>query len=470
VAEWKDSTEGKNRVRTATKWQPAELSIVAVGADPGATIRSQGMDTQTAQQTDPPPIAGRAAINLEIRGIAKVAGLPQTWIDSQIDVVASVEEARAAAFAAMQVRSAAADSIRTATATISGHDAADPEWRVRTIGEAIFSRMSGTAPSEAARPYVNLTMVELAKDCLRSSGLQTTGSPATIMERALLSTSDLPAIMADSVNRTLRMAYKAAPSGLKRIARQTTARDFRMKHRIQLSAAPTLLAVGEDGEFRAGAISDQEETYRLATYGRIIGLPRQAFVNDDLGALDDLTRRMGVAAANFEALFLRDTLVANANMTDGFPVFSTQHNNLAGTGTVISQTSLSAARLAMRQQLGLAGEAIDVTPKFIVVPSSLETIAERELTQVQATQTSNVATFAFLDLIVEPRLANQTQWYLVADPAAIEGIEYSYLEGEEGPQTFSEVGFEVDGMRFKIREDFGAAVIEYRGLYANPGA
>jgi hypothetical protein len=156
VMEWKDSTEGGKRVRTATKWSPAELSIVAVGADPGAAIRSQQMETQAREtNTDHSVIENRAPINIEIRGIAKVAGLPQTWTDSQIDAGATIEAARAAAFAAMQARSAAADSIRTATAGISGHDVNDPEWRIRTIGEAIHCRMSGTAPSDAARPYAD---------------------------------------------------------------------------------------------------------------------------------------------------------------------------------------------------------------------------------------------------------------------------------------------------------------------------
>ena len=41
--------------------------------------------------------------------------------------------------------------------------------------------------------------------------------------------------------------------------------------------------------------------------------------------------------------------------------------------------------------------------------------------------------------------------------------------GEEGPQTFSEIGFDVDGIKYKIREDFGAGWCEPRGWYLNPG-
>jgi hypothetical protein len=282
VDEWRDTIEGGQRVRIAVKWTPVELSLVAVGADPAATIRGEQMET---------PIVNRASV----RAIARAAGLPQNWIDAQIDADATIAEAQSAAFVAMQMRNAAAAAVRVATAGISGHDSNDPEWRVATIGEAIYCRMTGAAPSEAARPYAGLTMVELARDCLRTRGLQTTGSPATILERAMLTTSDLPLIMADSVNRTMRQAYAAAPSGLKRVCRQTTAQDFRAKHRIQLSSAPALLPVNEHGEFVSGAIADQEETYKLSTFGRIVGFTRQALVNDDLAALSDVSRAMADA-------------------------------------------------------------------------------------------------------------------------------------------------------------------------------
>ena len=335
--------------------------------------------------------------------------------------------------------------------------------------------MTATAPSEQARPFVGLTLVELARDCLRARGLSTMGSPATILERAvggggMMSTSDFPAILGDAVSRTMRQAYAEAPSGLRRVARQTTARDFRMKHRIQLSAAPTLEKVNEAGEFHSDAIVDQKESYKIDTYGRILGLTRQAIINDDLGAFSDLTRRMGQSAAAFENQFLVDILEANAHMDDGENVFSAAHGNLAGgTGAAPSDTTLASARLAMRSQTGLAGELIDVTPRYVIVPSALETATEKVLTAIQAVQVTDVNPWSYLSLIVEPRLADPKKWFVVADPAIVDGLEYAYLEGEPGPSTFSEIGFDTDGVRYKIRLDFGAAFVEPRGWFCNPG-
>jgi hypothetical protein len=133
--------------------------------------------------------------------------------------------------------------------------------------------------------------------------------------------------------KTLRQAYPIAPAGVREVARATTARDFRAKHRIQFSTAPTLLPLNEQGEFVSGAMNDYDQTCAVTTIGRIVGFTRQAMVNDDLGAFADTTRRMGVAAAAFEATFLANIVSSNPTLADGNQVFSSPHGNVIGTGS-----------------------------------------------------------------------------------------------------------------------------------------
>lgn len=481
VQEWKESTEASGRrVKTATRWTPVELSLVSVPADRQATIRQEAALTATANPAAAPDqmqqtaAADRAAVNVEIRSIGRLAGLDQAWIDQQIDAGASVETARAAAFEAMRTRSANANAVRTTTVNITT-DPTDPEIRARAIGEALFARINPAhTPSEQARAYVGLTIPEIARDCLRTRGLSTTGlSAASVIERALHTTSDFPIILGDTIGRTLRQAYSAAPAGVRRLARQTTARDFRAKHRIMLSAAPTLEKVAEHGEFKSGTMGEAKESYALGTYGRIIGISRQALVNDDLGAFADLSRRMGQAAAAFEADFLVQLLTsqsgAGPDMSDGNPLFDSDHGNLAASGDAIGESTLSAARLAMRGQVGLASELISVTPRYVLVSAVKETEAEKAISAIQATKTSDVNPFSALSVVVEPRLSGNA-WYVVADPAEIDGLEYAYLEGEPGPQIETKAGFEVDGVQIKVRLDYGAGFVDWRGWYRNPGA
>src|SRR5439155_26968720 len=124
--------------------------------------------------------------------------------------------------------------------------------------------------------------------------------------------------------------YQAPPSGLKAVARETSVADFRSKHRIMLdSTGFTLEQVNEDGEFKRGTMIDSDATYAISTYGKIFGITRQAMVNDDLGAFSDIARRLGISAAQFEANFLANFLLANSGdgptMTDGHPLFDTTH-------------------------------------------------------------------------------------------------------------------------------------------------
>ena len=75
-----------------------------------------------------------------------------------------------------------------------------------------------------------------------------------------------------------------------------------------------------------------------------------------------------------------------------------------------------------------------------------------------------------LSLVVEPRLTSATRWYVTADPGEIDGLEFAYLSGNEGPQVESRSGWDVDGVEIRVILDFGAGFIDHRGWFQNPGA
>lgn len=471
VAAWTEGRDGAQRTRTATRWTPVEVSIVPVPADAGAHFRNGETDmTETAAQ-----VQTRAETNAEIRSIATTAGLTREWADAQIDAEATPDAARTAAFVAMQTRSAEATTRTTRTEITMDHT--DPTVIATRAGEALYARSHPDHQISApARAFAHMSIAEHARESLRRSGISTSGLASdTILTRALHTTSDFPLIMGDAVNRELRAAYNAAPSGARQLARQSSARDFRLKRKLTLGDAPKLEKVLEDGEFKHGTINEGEETYRIATFGKIIGITRQAMINDDLGAFTDLPRKMGIAARAFENDFIVGMITANPAMSDGITVFSAQHGNVS---TIIdpqdpegddilglSFQTLAAARLAMRRQTAPGGMMIDVTPRFVLVPPELETQAEQLLAEIAASTTADVNPFANLTLLVEPRLVNPDLFYVVADPATMDGLEYAYLEGVPGPQMETRAGFEVDGVQTKIRLDFGAGWIDHRGWH-----
>jgi len=476
VEKWADGTEDGTRVRTAIRWTPHEISLVPSPADPGAHVRMEDTMPDTTTPKAGQETRTRAAVNAEIRSIAKVAGLDQTFVDDLIDREADADEARRAAFEALAKRSNA--NIRTEQIRVEiGESQDDPALRCRQMGEALYARINPRHDlSEPARRYAHATPVDMAKELLTLRGFQTTGlSPATLITRALHTTSDFPIILGDTVGRVLRDSYQAAPSGIRQLGRQTTARDFRSVNKIMLGEAPMLEKLNEHGEIKAGTMAEAREAYKVETWARKIGITRQVLVNDDLGAFSDLARRMGQAAAETEARILVDLLESNTGngpkMDDGKVLFHADRGNKAGTGAVISDATLSAARLALRTQKGLSGQPIRVTPKHLLVPPALETEAEKWLATVAAAKAADVNPFSgSLSLVVEPRLASATRWYVTADPGEIDGLEFAYLDGGEGPQVESKSGWDVDGVEIRVILDYGAGFVDHRGWYANAGA
>ena len=309
----------------------------------------------------------------------------------------------------------------------------------------------------------------MARRCVEATGFDTRGmAMAGIVTRGLHSTSDFPMLLANTAGKRLQSEFAAVPSALKRTARQSSARDFKAKTLVKLSGAPELLKVNEHGEFKRGSVSEASESYKIDTFGRIFGITRQALINDDLSAFASLAAKMGAAAGVFEAKTLSELLEANPTMADSKTVFHADHSNL--TDGPLSIESLAAARLLFRKQVGLSGDLVDLSPRYLIVPADLETSAEKLLTQIAATKTDDVPAAARgLELVVEPRLTDTTAWYLAAAPGQAEGLEYSYLEGQVGPYFETRYGFDVDGVEIKVRLDFGAAFVEHRSWVKSSG-
>ncbi|MFB6448936.1 HK97 family phage prohead protease [Bradyrhizobium tunisiense] len=458
VDEWRSGKDASGqRTMTAIRWSVREASFVAVPADPTARTRAANDDR-------------------DIRELGRRVGVAPDRVNALIDCGASIHDARRAFLNDMLDRSVTVRSV----GTMNMHNANtldNPEVFQRAAAEAMYARIAPNfTPAPQARQYVGMTCADIARECLHRVGVSTMGMTApSLITRALQTTSDYPALLANLMNKSLRDAYAVAPSGIRRIARETTAPDFRAKSRIQIDHSGfTLAPVLEGGEFQRGYFVDTAESYAVATYGKVFAISRQALINDDLGGLGDVTRRLGLAAAEFENEKLANLLQANSGagptMSDNVALFNAAHGNIASVAAAPNVTSLSAARLLMRSQTGPGGGIISAVPTFLLVPSALETVADQLAVATNPITFDEVNPFTKLTPIVEPRLTSATRWYLAADPALLPCIEYAYLAGAPGPQIETRVGFDVDGVETKVRLDFGCGIIEHRGLVTNAGA
>ena len=504
----------------AVDWTPFEISAVPVGADPAAGFRSVDPLSPCVVDRDDAPTAERIFMDETITAAAPatpIAATPETanhtpepLIDTQrlINQAQTAERERVGTIydlagrlglerglaedlitkgiAIDEVRRIILDKVaddadqkRTfaqISTPLGGLD--ERQTRREAVTNALLHRYSPTLfpLNEPARDYRGMTLLELSREFLASSGVNVRGmSRDEIATRALHSTSDFPEILAAVTNKTLRQAYDAYPQTFKPFCRQVQASDFRDITRVQLGEAPQLQKVNESGEFKRGTIGEARERYRVETYGRVVGITRQTIINDDLDAFTRLPAMYGTAIATLESDVVWGILTTNAAMGDGVALFHATHKNLASSGSALSTSSIGEARASMAKQTGIDKKTVlNIRPTYLLVPVSLELAAEQLLAQnLTPTKTADVVpqSIRSLAVIAEPRLdaTSQTSWFLTASPAQIDTIEYAYLEGQQGAYIETRNGFDIDGVEIKCRLDFGAKAIDWRGLYKNNG-
>ncbi|UWP88383.1 prohead protease/major capsid protein fusion protein [Aliiroseovarius crassostreae] len=464
VRKWTDSNDPvtRARVRTAAAWEINEVSAVPIPADPGSQFRGKNMENEDDLQTVENPTATetRAAI----RQICRSAGMTAEQADDMIDRDLSITEARAEAFEAMQRRTPA--RIRTAA------PANDDPAALRTRqSDALAFRMAGGELPDASREFVNMSLRDMAADALTRAGESTRGLSADeLFQRAAAhGTSDFPLLVSNAMGKVALDSYRAAESPLKALARQRTLPNFKESTSIRLGEMGRLEEMTEHGEFKATSRAEAGEKMALKTFGRAINVSRKLLIDDDLNMLGDMTAAIGAAAAQTEAEELVATFIGNPDLSDGTAVFATGRGNMAAAGADITETSLDAARLAMRGVKGLDGKTIiGVTPRYLVIGPELETKAEKLLAAIYAATTDDVQPIK-LKLVVEPRITG-TGWYVMADPAAVPSLQFAYLSSAQGVQIQRQEAWTTLGMQYRAFLDFGTGWADWRGAYFNEGA
>lgn len=371
------------------------------------------------------------------------------------------------------------------------------EKRAAVIESVLLHRVNpANALPEGAREFRGMTLTDLARDMLEANGVNTRGmsrieiAAEALTQRAggLHGTSDFTVILGNTVNRTLRAAYENAPQTFRPLVRETTVSDFKAVTRAQLGEAPKLEKVNEAGEFKRGTIGEGSESYKIATYGKIVGITRQALINDDLGAFTRLAQMFGMQAAQLESDLVWAEILSNPTMGDGTALFHLANHKNLQTAAAFGETPLSKMRAAMAKQVGIDGKTVlNIRPAYVIVPVDLENAAEKLLNAayVPSTTADAVAgSIRSLKALSEPRLDNglvhpvtgaviagsSTAYYTVADPAQADTVELAYLEGNRGVYTESKMGFNTDGVEIKVRLDAGAKVIDWRAFQKNVGA
>lgn len=399
---------------TLTRWLPHELSLVGVGADAGAQVRSDNEDskklydvelagyvaddttrnlptsdnpTKGIQGMTPEEAAALAAKEAETRQLeavksAKLAEkermvsirslcdshkVEATKRDEWTDGEMTIDQVRSALLdhnLAVQDAATRIDPLHVGAPVTSNYkDNAD--GMVRGISDAIVGNILDTkgVKFEAgveAKDFKNQgrSIVGAARHMLGAESGDhakfASMSKNEIIERSMNASGHFPKILANVANKSLQAFYQEIPATWESLADATSVSDFKNQTLYRVGEAGDLRKVNERGEYERSSIAESSETLNLLTYGRMISFTRQLLINDDMGALADAPRNFAQSVRRLESDLFWGLVLANPIMgEDGKAVFHADHDNV-GTPAALGDASLAEARKSARLQRGLA--------------------------------------------------------------------------------------------------------------------
>lgn len=520
---------GQVPILRALDWEPMEVSIVPIGADAGATVRSDAASTadqnacvivtrkiQEKQPMEPKitetenkatkdekiATAEREAVSTErarvgeIQRFGSAFGVDQTLTARHIAEGTSVEEFRKIATDAREA--AHVPVVRDQGSRVEVTDDSRDKF-VRGASAWLLQRAGvGSIVADAAKKtgekadldpgeFRGMTLLDLARRCLDDAGVKHRGMDRQALIGLALThrgsgystTSNFPVLLETAMHKTLLAAYATTPDSWSRFCAIGSVSDFRPHPRYRMGTFGRLQTVNEHGEFKNQEIPDAEkESISAKTKGNIIGLSRQSIINDDMGAFSGLATMFGRAARLTVESDVFDTLKLNAGlgpvMADGNTLFHATHNNI-GTGAPLTVDSIDADRVVMGLQMDQSGnEFLDLRPAILLLALGLGGKArvlnssEFDPDHTGTFQSPNKVVGLYSDIVDSPRLSG-TRRYSFASPAVAPTLEVAFLDGQQNPTLEVQNGWRIDGVEWKVRLDYGVAAVDYRGAVTNAG-
>ena len=374
----------------------------------------------------------------------------------------------------------------------SGHDVSE-----KTL-EAALSLSAGISAETIAKDC-GAQELEFAEKNLRGFGIRdlfikcaeknssyVAGSFSNETIRAGYSTAKITGILSNVANKRALQAFNMQESIAEKVCSAGDLNDFKVSERYRLNEGGDLDVVTDGGKIKSGVLTEDRATNQLKTYGKLFTLTRQMIYNDDLGEFLKIPVAMGMKAKKKIDQVFFTRLLENPAQGDTENLFSTAHKNyMNGADSALSVESLEKLIGMFMDQTDSAGDPIDVSPKYLIVPTALYALAQRLTmsqyligTTTKAVPALNVLSNYNIQVIASPYLSNtkytnasSTGFYLFADPAQVDTFEIGYFRGNRTPIVEQgETDFNTLGTAFRVYFDFGIREQDFRGMAFSKGA
>ena len=286
------------------------------------------------------------------------------------------------------------------------------------------------------------------------------------------STLAIPNVLSNVANKFLRDGWNAVDQTPLRIAAIRSVRDFKTITTVSLTGDLQFEKLGTSGEIKHGELGDVAYTNKADTFARMLAITRTDIINDDLGALVAVPRRLGRGAM----LMLNDIFWTEfLNNSTFFTTARLNENTGVATMTI---AGLTATELVFLSQTDPDGKPLGVQPEILLVPTAHKAAAttlmsSERLIDGTASATQGDANIYRGRFRVESSPYMHTAaytgysaaaWYLLADPGVMPVIEIVALNGRVEPTIeTADADFNVLGVQMRGYSDVGVNLQEYRG-------
>lgn len=294
-----------------------------------------------------------------------------------------------------------------------------------------------------------------------------------------MTTIDVGGILSNVANKFLLEGFFSVERVWRSICAVRNVSDFKTVTSYRLVGKDQYEQVAPGGELKQGTLGEETYTNKADTYGLMLSIDRRDIINDDMGAITTVPRKLGRGSG----LKINDVFwTAFMNNAAFFSVGN--KNFVSGADTALGIDGLTKVEQAFMDLVDSDGKPTGVMPSIMLVPTALSAMGTQLYKSVELRDTTANTKFPIANphqgkfrIEVSRYLANAIYtgnsakaWYLLADPNDLPVIEVAFLDGKEAPTVeSSEADFNMLGIRMRGYHDFGVNLQDPRGGVKSKG-
>lgn len=317
--------------------------------------------------------------------------------------------------------------------------------------------------SEKYKGSITESFTSLINEGLQASGLELNASDSRANIKAYLNLVDFKTIFVDTLNNLLIDKWSATSETWRIWVNNYSLSDFKNTALTAVGVIPQPSGLDvSNQEYRLTELYGEIAFAKLATYGNLINIERQAVFSDDISTVNSILAAISSAYDRQIGDKVYGFLTENPEVFNGTPIFASEHKNNVAATSDFSADLGNALALMYGQTIETIDKKIEnvrIQPKYVIVPPEKALSAAKVVGEYNKAVTEQ----QLLVVIVESRLTGFGGWFLACDnPFA--SISLFTLKGVLVPQILAKSTFTMDGIQVKHRLDYDVRPTDYKGL------